>query len=429
MQGTSAAEVSVLEAQAGRALQAGREAEAAAAWGRILEIEPGHERSLAGLGQLAFRKGDMEAARAAFQRLVEAGGGDPQQWINLALACRALRDEKGEEAAIAGALAVDPSDLVALILRGNLYERLGRTHEAARAYGAAATVAPPMERLHADLKPAVGHALAYRRRYDEDCAAFLAERLEPRLADFAGEDLKRFRDSVDIMVGRKRRYDSRSAIYHYPELAPVEFYPRADFPWLDAVEAATDRMRGEFVRVLEGEDGFTPYITYPDDVPKNQWAELNNSPRWSAFHLYKLGGRVDENAARCPATMEVLAGVPQPDQPGRTPAAMFSLLRPRTRIPAHSGVTNVRLVTHLPLIVPPGCGFRVGNETREWVPGEAWVFDDTIEHEAWNDSEKLRVVLIFDIWHPALTAAERAMVTALAAALQEFSGAASGFEA
>ena len=429
MQGTAAAEVGALEEQAARAMQAGREAEAAAAWGRILEIEPRHARSLAGLGQLAFRRGDMEAARAAFRRLVEAGGKDPQPWLNLALACRALRDDPGEEGALAGALAADPTDLVALILRGNLYERQGRTHEAARAYGAAATVAPPMEQLHADLRPAVGHALAYRRRYDEECAAFLAERLEPRLAQFAGEDLKRFRDSVDIMVGRKRRYDSQSAIYHYPQLAPVEFFPRGDFPWLDAVEAATARVRDEFLHVLETEEGFTPYITYPDDVPKNQWAELNNSPRWSAFHLYKLGARVEANAARCPATMELLAGVPQPDQPGRTPAAMFSLLKPRTRIPAHAGVTNVRLVTHLPLIVPAGCGFRVGNETREWVPGKAWVFDDTIEHEAWNDSEKLRVVLIFDIWHPALSAAERAMITALAGALQEFSGAPSGFEA
>ena len=421
-------EVGALEAQAARAVQAGREAEAVALWGRILQIEPRHERSLAGLGQIAFRNGDMEAARAAFQRLVEASGKDPQHWINLALACRGLRDEKGEEGAIAGALAADPTDLVALILRGNLYERQARTHEAARAYGAAATVAPPMDQLHADLRPAVGHALAYRKRYDAECAAFLDQHLESRLRDFAGEDLKRFRDSVDILVGRKRRYDSRSAIYHYPQLAPIEFLPREDFPWLDAVEAATDRIRDEFLRVLDAEEGFTPYITYPDDVPKNQWAELNNSPRWSAFHLYKLGARVEENAAKCPATIELLAGVPQPDQPGRTPAAMFSLLKPRTRIPAHAGVTNVRLVTHVPLIVPPGCGFRVGNETREWVPGKAWVFDDTIEHEAWNDSDKLRVVLIFDIWHPALSAAERAMVTALAAALQEFAGAAVGFE-
>ncbi len=101
---------------------------------------------------------------------------------------------------------------------------------------------------------------------------------------------------------------------------------------------------------------------------------------------------------------------------------MFSLLKPRTRIPPHTGVSNVRLVAHLPLIIPEGCGFRVGNETRQWVPGTAWVFDDTLEHEAWNDSDQLRAILIFDVWHPHLTAAERALITALSAGLNQFTG-------
>jgi len=126
--------------------------------------------------------------------------------------------------------------------------------------------------------------------------------------------------------------------------------------------------------------------------------------------------------------MRVLAGVPQPDMPARTPSAMFSLLKPHTHIPPHNGVTNARLVVHLPLIVPQGCRFRVGNETREWIPGKAWVFDDTVEHEAWNDSDKLRVVLIFDIWHPHLSAAERELVTALTRGLNAFTGGAGRFE-
>jgi aspartyl/asparaginyl beta-hydroxylase (cupin superfamily) len=102
---------------------------------------------------------------------------------------------------------------------------------------------------------------------------------------------------------------------------------------------------------------------------------------------------------------------------------MFSILDAKTRIPAHTGVNNARLVVHLPLIVPPGCGFRVGAETREWRPGEAFVFDDTIEHEAWNDSDDARAVLIFDIWNPHLTLAERDMVCALTAGVGEFYGA------
>ena len=82
-------------------------------------------------------------------------------------------------------------------------------------------------------------------------------------------------------------------------------------------------------------------------------------------------------------------------------------------IPPHVGVTNSRLVCHLPLIVPDGCWFRVGAETRHWHPGEAFVFDDTIEHEAMNPSNELRIVFIFDIWHPDLSTVEREAVTAL----------------
>ena len=424
---TAAQEIIVLEAEAARALQLGREQDTLNFWGRILAIDPNHGRTLSAIGQHAFRKGNLDAARTAFQRVVDTDGTDPQQWISLALVFQNLKDEAGEEKSIAHALTVDPSDLLALIMRGNLLERQGKTHLAAQAYGAAATVSPPAERLDPSLLQAVTHAATYRNRYDDDCGKFLAAYLDPVYKQHSGENLKRFRDSLDIMLGRKRRYDSQSMMHHYPGLPAIEFFERADFPWLDPLEAATDVIRDEFLQILDAEVGFTPYITYPDDVPLNQWAELNNSPNWSAFHLYKKGALVAENAAKCPALMKLLDGVPQPDQPGRTPAAMFSLLKPKTRIPPHVGVSNVRLVTHLPLIVPDGCGFRVGNETREWIPDKAWVFDDTIEHEAWNNSDKLRVVLIFDIWHPHLTPPERAMLTAMSAGMNAFSGG-GGFE-
>ena len=416
------AQVAALEAAAVRAAQWGKDAEAASLWARILDIDPNHPRTLTALGQRAFRNGDFQSARAGFQRLVDADGADAEQWINLALACQRLSDEQAEENAIRRALELDPRHLVALILRANLLERQGKTHQAALACVAVAQVSPPLERLHPDLKAAVSHALEYREQYGRELGTFLDQYLDPYYKTCASENLKRFRDSLDIMVGRKRRYDSRSEIYHYPGLAPIEFFDRADFPWLDPIEAATDEIRDEFLEILKAEQGFSPYISYPPGVPLNQWVELNNSPRWSAFHLYKMGKLIEENAAKCPKTMKALEGAPQPDQPGRTPAAMFSLLKPKTRIPPHTGVTNVRLVTHLALIVPEGCGFRVGNDTRQWVPGRAWVFDDTIEHEAWNDSDKLRVVLIFDIWHPHLTPPERALITALMAGMNAFTG-------
>ncbi len=420
-------QISALEAKIAQALQSGQDQDADKMLQQLVTLVPGHVTSLTVLGQRAYKRGDAAAARHWFERAASVDGSDPQQWVNVALACRGLKDDAAEEAAITRALQVDAGDLLALIMRANLFERRGDTHNAAAAYGAAATVAPSFNRLHPELRGSVEYAMQYKMQYDENCGKFLDDYLAEHFAVRKSEKLDRFRDSLDIMVGRKHRYDSQSMMYHYPRLTPVEFFDRADFPWLDPIEAATSDIREEFLQILNAEQGFTPYITYANDVPLNQWAELNNSPNWSAFHLYKEGKPVAENVGKAPKTMALLNGVPKPDQPGRTPAAMFSLLKPKTRIPPHTGVSNVRLVTHLPLIVPKDCGFRVGNQTREWIPGKAWVFDDTIEHEAWNNSEQLRVVLIFDIWHPSLTLAEREMITAMTAGLNDFKGEAGGF--
>src|SRR5258706_3078541 len=146
------------------------------------------------LGKSAFRRGDLEAARTHYDRLVQADGSDPQQWINLAVVCQGLRDEPGEEAAIKGALARDPLDLLALILSANLLERQGKRHEAARAYGAVATVSPPLDRLNPDLRPAGLHAMQVRDRYQLQVAEFLEAAPGPPHSGPPRRDPKRFSD-------------------------------------------------------------------------------------------------------------------------------------------------------------------------------------------------------------------------------------------
>ncbi|MGZ6015861.1 MAG: aspartyl/asparaginyl beta-hydroxylase domain-containing protein, partial [Phenylobacterium sp.] len=187
------------------------------------------------------------------------------------------------------------------------------------------------------------------------------------------------------------------------------------------LEAATDIIRGELEGALEAAKGdFAPYIAYPKGTPVNQWGELNHSPRWSSLHLWRDGARQDGACKLCPQTAALLERLPLAYQDSYAPTAMFSALDPRTRIPPHTGSTNVRLLCHLPLILPGPAGFRVGNETREWKMGEAWVFDDTIEHEAWNDADEVRVILILDLWNPMLEPEEQELVKALLAARLEF---------
>ena len=177
------------------------------------------------------------------------------------------------------------------------------------------------------------------------------------------------------------------------------------------MEAATEAIREEILGVLrEDKAGIQPYVAYEEGLPLNQWRELNHSRRWGAYFLWNQGRREAAHMARCPQTVAALAAAPQVDIPGRGPTAFFSILDAHTHIPPHTGVTNTRLTVHVPLIVPPGCRFRVGGETRDWRVGTAWVFDDTIQHEAWNDSDMARAILIFDVWNPQLTLLERDLV-------------------
>ena len=105
---------------------------------------------------------------------------------------------------------------------------------------------------------------------------------------------------------------------------------------------------------------------------------------------------------------------------GRSPFALFSLLQPGAHIKPHTGLFNTRLICHVPLIVPRGCQIRVGNETREWEEGKALIFDDSFEHEAWNRSAEARVVLIFEVWRPEISADERRALTAMFEAISAY---------
>lgn len=415
--------------QAMQALQQQRGEEAVACWQRIVQLLPGDARAHAGLGRWAQGRGDLQAAAHHLTLAAAGTRGQSRPWIDLALVHEQRRDDVAQEEALYRALKEDPLDLLALLLRAALFERTGRMVQATDVYIAATQVAPPMERLSPELHSQVHHAWGVRRAHEGRLAAFVDEAMAPTLAALAGEDLSRFQLSVDLLLGRKKRFDSQPMRYFVPHLDPVEFFDRSLFPWMSVMEEGTDAIRAELLAVLREDQGLTPYLQYHDDQPLEQWAELNRNTRWSAYHLWKDGQPVPEHVARCPETARLLELTPRPHQAGRTPVAMFSLLKPRTTIPPHVGASNARLICHLPLVVPPGCRFRVGNSVREWEVGKGWVFDDTIEHAAHNDSDQLRAILIWDTWHPDLKPHERQLVSALNQALFAFGGADAGFVA
>jgi aspartyl/asparaginyl beta-hydroxylase (cupin superfamily) len=213
------------------------------------------------------------------------------------------------------------------------------------------------------------------------------------------------------MLGRRTIFANECHGLHYPFLPADEFFDREHFPWLDALEAATDTIREELEAILAHRaPGLAPYVEQPPGVPENKWSPLDRSLDWGALHLWRDGERDESACSRAPKTAALIESLPLCRIPGRAPAVFFSVLKAGKSIPPHTGVTNVRSIVHLPLIVPESCIFRVGGETRPWVEGEAFVFDDTIEHEAVNPTDRDRAVLILDVWNPHLSEAERAMI-------------------
>lgn len=226
----------------------------------------------------------------------------------------------------------------------------------------------------------------------------------------------RFAHALDILAGRRQIFVQQPTGFYYPGLAAIQFYDPADFAWAAAVEAEAAAIRSELEGLLRDRGpAFRPYLHGDVNRSRVETDRLLDSPDWSALFLCENGAPNAEAIARCPRTWAAMDTVPAP-RIANSPTVMFSLLRPGARIAPHTGMFNTRLVCHLPLIVPPGCGFRVGNETREWQEGKLLIFDDTIEHEAWNNGSTDRVVLIFDIWRPDLDAREREEIGAFFAA-------------
>ena len=375
-----------------------------------LAAAPGHPQALNARGMRALADSDAALARDCFGAAAAADPGEPALWMNLATACRTLGDAEGEGAALDQALAIDRLHFTAQLRRAELDERLGRASKAAMGWSAVVQIAMGI----ANPSPGVIDAAERGRAYLAAHKAGLADALDAELAGdpaMTGRESRRFRACVDHVLGRRAFYQNECAGIHFPFLPADEYFEREAFPWLAAIEARTDAIRAEALNLIaNGREAIRPYVRQDKGTPENKWSALDHSDDWSACFLWEYGVRNDAVCALCPETAAALDLVAQNHIPGKAPTAFFSILAPGAYIPPHTGVTNTRAIVHLPLVVPAGCRFRVGGETREWREGEAFAFDDTIEHEAWNDSAQPRIVLIFDVWNPHLTADEQRLL-------------------
>lgn len=404
-----------LFARASAAWQEGRRAESAALLETLVAADPTHVPALNTLGMIALNGGD---AVAAIDWLERAAAVEPKAapiWFNLFQAHDLAGDHGSGLASLDRALEADPYYVPAVLLKADLLHRLGREAEAVAMFRAILQIAPDADALPEPARGALSRGIALVEAEDSARAEALAGPLAAVQASFPEADLARALAYAEQRTGRRKVYVQQPIGGHFPYLPALEFFPRDHFPWFAALEAKTGAIRKELLSVLGAPgESLRPYVAFDPTQPVNQWAELNHSRRWSAFFFREDGVRNEANCARCPVTAALLETLPLLDLPGKGPTAMFSVLEPRTRIPPHTGSNNVRATVHLPLVVPAGCGLRVGAETRTPKEGRAWAFDDTIEHEAWNDSDVPRAILILDTWNPLLTEAERAAIRVIA---------------
>lgn len=232
---------------------------------------------------------------------------------------------------------------------------------------------------------------------------------------------RRFQQSLDLMLGDKEIYYQKPRRYYYPGLPQIQFYERDQFEWVGELERRTQEIQAEVAAVMEETSRFSPYVKTGDEHLGRDNQGLAGNEDWSALFVWDYGHLVKEIADLFPNTVEALESVPLPNITDQSPMALFSKLSADTHIPPHNGLLNTRLICHLPLIVPENCGaLRVGNEKREWVEGELLIFDDSIEHEAWNRSQEERVILLFEIWRPELSEEERQLVTTTLQAVKAY---------
>jgi hypothetical protein len=379
------------------------------------------DRKLAQQGFDALRRQDFAGARRLLAELAAAGGADADDQLGLALASARLGDAAGAELALQAALSLQPRHLRALLLRADLLVQRGEIRQAAAAYQRVLKAWPDPQQLvpaqQRDWQRASDSAAALAEQLGAQLAQGLQAALDSARHQHGDAATARFARAVDTLLGRRRLYRSQPRLLHYPELPDVECFDPADFDWIPSLEAQTAVIRDELRGLLLQRDArFRPYVESGPGQRALRDDPLTDNPDWSACYLWRDGVPVRELQAACPRTMAALAAVPLAQVPGRSPNVLFSLLAPGVHIPPHHGFLNTRCIVHLPLIVPaaePPCRLRVGNTVHAWQEGRALVFDDSIEHEAWNPSGALRVVLLFEVWRPELSALERELLLSL----------------
>ncbi|MEL6828421.1 MAG: aspartyl/asparaginyl beta-hydroxylase domain-containing protein [Pseudomonadota bacterium] len=379
-----------------------------------MSLTPQELNQLAGAAMAALQAGRADEAASGFEQIIARGGASRDIWLGLALTRQVQSRSDEMIAALDEVLLEDPTNLRALLMKGDAIWDRGQHADAATLYNYVRKLVPDPSLVNGPARQLVERVMARLKAHTVSIRKHLDRYIPDGQMDSASAyERARLERAKAMLFGEYQRYSQEPRSFFYPELPDRAFYEPQDYAWTRTLIAAEDQIRHEFETLRQRPGAFTPYVHASGNVPVDRNNPLLDNEDWSAVHILKNGVVNEDVAALMPSVLDALSAVPLEKIDQRGPTVLVSRLAPGARIPPHTGYLNTRLTCHLPIIIPEGCGLRCGNETRHWRSGEMLMFNDSIDHEAWNNSAEVRFVLIFFVWRPELSDADRVMIKSL----------------
>lgn len=381
------------------------------AFASALALNPDNKKALGNQMELAFRAGANEDGLNFLRRYASLSASHAATQYRLAVVEEQIGTAENAEEAYLRSLRADPTNILTHLYAGFFFENKdgdqeANTETAAQIYSLGYTINNKLIDLHRDTSV---DEETRRRSYSASLllGKKMAELHEMGATKNGGRILNAVWPQTHNGELAYREKTQRPHEFYIPDISPIRFMDRSQMPWAKQVEAAFGDIKTELVAALSDEqiEG-RPYLDANMQLG-SEFKPILGTMNWVALDLYRDGIPNEEILAKFPKTAAALEAAPLTAFGEHPFEIFFSLLKPHQHIPPHFGLSNHGITVHLPIIVPPKCKIRVDDEWREWKEGQLLAFDDSFDHEARNDSDELRVVLLFEIWHPDLTDAEK----------------------
>jgi aspartate beta-hydroxylase len=400
----------------------GRTGEAESAYLNVLRESPSHLEASWRLAQIAATRGNFRTATHLLGDAITAAPDHPQLPLELAVIHLQADESKEAISVLQRTVERSPAHASAWLMLGDAWDYTGDRGKALKAWYQAVTRAQRAGQwrdVGSTPPQLLDSVMSAIRAVRENKRELFLGAYDDLREQHGATALRRVDRAVTAYLGEwtatPRHPNQRPKFFFFPDLPDAAYHDPNLHPWATRLRDAFVPIRDELVELLREDARFESFIDFKPGMAREQYVSGEGpAPAWDAFFFYRHGERFDANHARCPVTSAVLESIELCRVEEQAPEICFSVLRPGTTIMPHHGVTNTRLVMHLPLIVPDDCALNlVGVGEHAWKPGELVMFDDTYLHEAWNRSASTRVIVLMDCWNPHLTPVERQAVKQL----------------